>query len=439
MRNPLLGNRFKISGHNTTFWLTRGFFTALLGSAFLYLSWLGLSHPLPNTILALSALCLLLSGDRKVWLASGFFIGIFWFWWMTMSFRFYGFPWAIPIGILLIALIYGGLFWGAAALSEWIEKHIGLSSLWPKSLFLLAASLIHPFGFDWFKPELIFVESYFGIEKWHFAIVLIALVLVISRRKLPYILLSAFAFQPLSAPPETAADLKDIKLVTTYIPVEKKWDPRMLTMQIDLVMDTIDDAIENGKKLIIFPESVLPLFLNKKEALLAKLETKSQHISIVLGALKWDDGIPRNSTYIFQKGQVQIIDKVVLVPFGEKNPLPDWLGRIVNRIFYDGAVDYQASGTVTDYKLDGRQYRNAICYEACSEELYRDAAGEMIVLSNNGWFVPSIEPTEQRLLLQYYSRKYGTTIYHSINMSPSYIIEAGQVVWEEKSSPEEAD
>jgi len=51
----------------------------------------------------------------------------------------------------------------------------------------------------------------------------------------------------------------------------------------------------------------------------------------------------------------------------------------------------------------------------------------MIVLSNNGWFTPSTEPTLQKLLLQYYSKKYGTTIYHSVNMSPSYVVRDGKL------------
>jgi len=85
-----------------------------------------------------------------------------------------------------------------------------------------------------------------------------------------------------------------------------------------------------------------------------------------------------------------------------------------------------------DYTIDGITYRNAICFESTSEKLYeKNTQGEypeqMIILSNNGWFTPSIEPTLQRLLLQYYSKKYGTTIYHSINMSPSYMIQKGQL------------
>ncbi len=426
-----MGNRFKISKYITTFQLTRGFFAAVLASAFLYLAWIGWSHPLPNTIAAILALYLLLSGNKKVWMVSGFFIGIFWFWWIMMSFRLYGFPWAIPIGILLMALVYALLFWAAAVLSEQIEKKFHLPSLWIKALFLLTVSMIHPFGFDWFKPELMFVESYLGIEKWRFAIILLAILLMILKQKLFYLLMIVFAYQPTVTAQKKPDAFQATELVTTYIPIEKKWDPEMLSMQIDLLFQKIDEAIQKKKKHIIFPESILPLFLNKEQKLLEDLREKSHAIAIVMGALKWDESVPRNSTYIFQKGEMLIADKVILVPFGESNPLPDWLSHWVNKIFYDGAIDYKASAAISDYTLDGETYRNAICYEACSEELYIGKPKQMIVLSNNGWFTPSIEPTQQRLLLQYYSRKYGTTIYHSINMSPSYVIQKGKVIWKD--------
>jgi len=152
----------------------------------------------------------------------------------------------------------------------------------------------------------------------------------------------------------------------------------------------------------------------------------------VVGALYWDGETPRNSTYIFSNGKITIANKVLLVPFGEANPLPDFLSDWVNRVFYDDAVDYKADSEVTDYSIDGITYRNAICFEATSEKLYeKDKNGKqpknMIVLSNNGWFYPSVESTLQKLLLQYYSKKYDTTIYHSVNMSESYVVKKGKV------------
>ena len=46
----------------------------------------------------------------------------------------------------------------------------------------------------------------------------------------------------------------------------------------------------------------------------------------------------------------------------------------------------------------------------------------MVAISNQGWFYPSVEPTLQRLVMRHQARKYGTVIYHSVNMGPSEVI-----------------
>jgi apolipoprotein N-acyltransferase len=46
----------------------------------------------------------------------------------------------------------------------------------------------------------------------------------------------------------------------------------------------------------------------------------------------------------------------------------------------------------------------------------------MISISNNAWFTPSIEPTLQKLLMQYYSKLYGVTIYAVANGSSNWVI-----------------
>ena len=134
---------------------------------------------------------------------------------------------------------------------------------------------------------------------------------------------------------------------------------------------------------MILPESVFPLFIHRSEELLEKLEEKAEHTSIVTGGLYWDGKTPRNSTYIFTDGKIAVANKVILVPFGESNPLPEFLSNWVNKVFYDGAVDYVASRNVTDYTIDGEIYRNAICFEATSEKLYEGNPENMIVMSNN--------------------------------------------------------
>jgi apolipoprotein N-acyltransferase len=270
-----------------------------------------------------------------------------------------------------------------------------------------------------------FLNSYIGIEKWQFAIVLTAIVLSIWKRQFLYFLLVLFAYQP--ATTSTLSIPDTVQLVTMNTPVEDKWKKELHPKQFDEIFKIIDQAIDDYKTLVILPESVFPIFLNYDKTLIAKLAKRAKTISIVVGGLYWDGKTPHNSTYIFANSKITIANKVLLVPFGESNPLPDFLSDWVNKVFYDGAVDYKASKNVVDYSIDGSTYRNAICFEATSEKLYEGRPKNMIVLSNNGWFTPSIEPALQKLLLQYYSKKYGTTIYHSVNMSESYVIQDGKV------------
>ncbi|MBD3791864.1 MAG: apolipoprotein N-acyltransferase [Campylobacterales bacterium] len=419
----------KIGQYFNTFDITRGLLIAFLLSSFIYLHYFHFSTPLINTLLGVSGLYLLLASGRKSWFWSGLFIGVFWFWWIILSFKHYQMPWAIPIGLLVIALIYGLLFWIIAYVSETLASKLPsqeLSILTLKALGLLSLSYIHPFGFDWLKPELVFVESYLGIEKWQFALILSAIIVTLSQSRPYYLFLLLLAYHPLPQKAPTADG--DIKIISTAIPVEEKWKASLQPQHFKGFFDQIDRAIDAGKKVVILPESVFPVYINRSQELIDQLEARAQKITIVTGGLFADGNLPRNATYIFTKDRILVANKVVLVPFGESNPLPDFLSNWVNEVFYDGAVDYIASAEITDYTIGGRVYRNAICFEATSEKLYRGRPEQMIVLSNNGWFVPSTEPVLQKLLLLYYNKKYGTTIYHSINMSPSYLIRDGIIV-----------
>lgn len=426
----------KISQYSSTFTVIRGLFIALLGSAFIYLDHWGLTNRFLITLLGLASLFFLLRSDRSVWFWHGVFIGILWFWWIALSLNHYGYAWGLPFGILIIALVYGIIFWFIAYIAENIIPKLlpPTSYLLPlsvKSLGLFTLSYIHPFGFDWYKPELMFLNSYLGVEKWQLLVILFAFFLSFWRQQLGYVLLILLAYTPTTT--ATSQSFDNIALVTTNVTVKDKWNTSLHAKQFQQIYQTIDQAIDANKSLIILPESVFPVFVNHTQSIIDNLQARAKKISIVTGGLYWDGKTPRNSTYIFTEGKITVANKVLLVPFGESNPLPDFLSKWVNEVFYDGAVDYVASSDIIDYQIGKETYRNAICFEATSEVLYtKDKAGnypkQMIVLSNNGWFTPSTEPTLQRLLLQYYSKKYGTTIFHAINMSESYIIMNGKII-----------
>ena len=87
--------------------------------------------------------------------------------------------------------------------------------------------------------------------------------------------------------------------------------------------------------------------------------------------------------------------------------------KFVSDAFYGGLLINGVKGT---------KFRNAICYEATCQEIYEGDVQFVIATSNNAWFAPSIEPTLQNLLMRFYARKNGVTIYHAANYKGSGII-----------------
>ena len=113
---------------------------------------------------------------------------------------------------------------------------------------------------------------------------------------------------------------------------------------------------------------------------------------------------------------------MVLVPFGEYIPLPKFAQKIINDTFFSGQSDFIQAEKPTDFTIKGQKFRNAICYEASCQEIYEGDVKFVIATSNNAWFAPSIEATIQNLLLRFYARKNGVTIYHSANYKGTGIV-----------------
>jgi apolipoprotein N-acyltransferase len=384
-----------------------GLLAALLFSAFIYLDEFGFTIKLANTLLGIAAIASLLYIPRRSVLIAGFFIGLFWFYWIAYSFKYQGVDYMEPFITLGFGIIYL-LFFAPLALTN--KPYI-------RALLLFGLSFVAPFGWNWLKPELLFVESYIGIYKYQFAIVLAALSLpaLIHDKKYRFaplvLLIAALNF---GYPPQKDAPLK-IKLVQTHIPQEKKWTREQLYPTVSLIFSKIQKATREGYDVVVLPESVFPLFLNKEPRLIATLKKASHKIAIVTGALLLEDGKHYNVAYKFENGNYTIAKKLVLVPFGEYIPLPKFARKFINDTFFSGASDFVTAKAPTDFIIKGVKFRNAICYEATTDAIYENHPKYVIAISNNAWFTPSIEPTLQNLLLRYFARKYGVTIYHATN------------------------
>jgi apolipoprotein N-acyltransferase len=396
--------------------LISGFFTALLFSSFIYLKDFGLTNFFLNTLTTLSALYLLLHINKRSVIFAGFFIGIFWFYWISYSFKYNGVGYIAPLVVLGFGIVYS-LFFGILAFSN---------KAYVRAVLLFILSFYAPMDFNWMQINLGFVESYIGIYKWQFAIVLLALSLddFIKNKQLKPLplLLLVFAINWSGYPPKQEAPLK-IKLVQTDVKQDEKWTKEALRPTILMIYIHIQNAIKSGYDVVILPESVVPLFLNNQPKLMEQFLLLSKKIDIVLGSLYIEQNKHYNVTYHFSNAKnIEMAKKVVLVPFGEYIPLPSFIKNWVNDTFFEGASDFVTAKKPQNLHIKGIKFRNAICYEATTDKIYQDKPKYTIAISNNAWFAPSIEPTLQRLLMEFYAKKYDTIIYHSANYKGTGLI-----------------
>ena len=355
-----------------------GFTTAILFSAFIYLEYFDLTNKLLNTFLLIISYILIVTIDKKSLFFTGFFIGLLWFWWIGYSFIYYELIYLIPLVLLAIGLLYGLLFYLTAI----------VNNIFIRIVLVYCLTFIEPFGFNWFKIDLPLINTYFNTYE--------------STIKKPNL---------------------NIYMPKYTIDQNYKWDKKNQNDILTLNLKNIDFAISNNYDLIILPETAFPFILNKEQELLHILKTKSKDITIIAGALSLQDNQYLNSTYMFKNSDITIANKVVLVPFGEKIPLPKIMVDFINDIFFDGASDYKNADDVTTFDINGVKFRNAICYEATTDKIYKNQdTPYVIVTSNNAWFTPSIEPTLQKLLLKYYAKKYNLYILHSTNMSENMVV-----------------
>ena len=387
------------------------------------------------SMLVLCAFWIWLSVPKVLRAYFGFFAGILLFYWIGLSFRFSVAPALMPVVWIGVGTIYA-LLW-----------YVGLyfSSKLFRIVSLFALGLFAPFGFDWFVPQSWLAYSIFSVQDWAFIAILCAIGIIcsgFSHTRFSYvrvlfgvgILLVCVDWDQSAKHTITHPVSSKIAIIESSIDQDVKWKISMIEAMRDSVLGAVDSAIAQGRDLVIFPETILPLVLNEpqsfqRDIILALLE-KSAQITIVLGAFSQQDSLSspnatpevRNSTYIFSNGKMRILHKVILAPFGEKIPLPDILAKPLYKLFFGIDVPLGQAEKPQDFEALGRIWRNAICYEGTSKLLYTNAPQYLMMISNNAWFYPSIEPYLQRVLLKYYARKFGTLIVHSANLSSAMMI-----------------
>ena len=405
-----------------SFAILLGALCALCFSAFIYLEhFFELWHtPLLSSVFVFLGFFLYFKLSRLGAFICGGCIGILWFYWVGFSFQFYGIAYLMPLAWIVFFSVYGTLFYVFCFFKNPLYR---LATL-------MLSSFIHPFGFNWFIMESALVKSYFFPSKLTLFLLLLGIIIFSAflekkfyKTSLVWLALLYFVL-PTNTPMQQANQPLKVKTTRTEIPQDLRWQSEQLHTIITQNHRIILDAIQENYDIIILPETAFPLSLNLQPQLIQALKSLSQNITIIAGAIHQENDKFFNSAYVFTKGEMQIFDKRILVPFGETIPLPRFLASWINKTFFNGAEDFstQDSTTPNFTWINGQKFQIAICYEATRDEFYANSPKNLIAISNNAWFVPSIEPTLQKLLMLYFAKNHGTRIYHSSNASENFIL-----------------
>lgn len=408
----------------TILWHFISFIFAFLYVLPFYAQWVLESYdkaisPLLVSLLGLFSIASVLFVPKNRRFGVGFFIGMLWFYWISLGLRYFDMSFLIPLVVIACGIFMGFVFY----IGLWCECLI------VRFAFLLLLSYLTPFGFDWIVPESVFAYSYIGVDKLSFALSILALWILFKYKtwwKLGGVICLIFALD-FGLKDSKIQNLPPLKIKLAQSAVSQDFDYRMREAKsiFGEHISDIQKAINEEYDVIILPESAFYVPLDSQYfPYFDSLLEMSHKIVIIVGALREEihtDGSASyfNSTYKFDKGKVSFYDKVHLVPFGET--LPSFLLPLVNT-FFQGIGGFSAGKDFGYFDIAEIKFKNAICYEGSNRGFYADYPQYVIVTSNNAWFVPSIEPILQKNLMKYYARLYGSVIFHATNLSPAAII-----------------
>ena len=225
----------------------------------------------------------------------------------------------------------------------------------------------------------------------------------------------------------------EVTLLQGNIPQAIKWTAEGLRTTLTRYRDL---ALASSAKLIVFPETAIPLFLRDIPADdLADIADHARHNggdALIGVPEQLPSGDYYNSVISLGLSPIQAYRKSHLVPFGEFIPLRPVLGWIVGVLaiplqdFSRGAIDQKP------LRVGGQRVALNICYEdVFGEEIIRQLpdATLLVNVSNVAWFGRSIAPYQHLQISQARALETGRYMLRATNTGMTGIVDTrGQVV-----------
>ncbi|MFQ5574435.1 MAG: apolipoprotein N-acyltransferase [Terriglobia bacterium] len=227
-----------------------------------------------------------------------------------------------------------------------------------------------------------------------------------------------------------------VGVVQGNVAQEDKWLAGNLAEISSKYFGASEQMADDGPELIVWPETALPVRLNRNRELLARVHELSQDTgaSLLVGG-SFEDGRRRqyNSVYFFTPdvGLRDRYDKIKLVLFGEYVPPWPLFGSMKT---VAGLGDSLTAGRrISRFETAGGTLAAAVCFESSDPFLNRmmvdNGARLLVVVTNDAWFGRTAAPAQHLDLLRVRAVENGVFAVQAANTGFSALVGArGQVL-----------
>jgi apolipoprotein N-acyltransferase len=191
-----------------------------------------------------------------------------------------------------------------------------------------------------------------------------------------------------------------VALVQPSVGNAEKWDPAQRAAIFDAMGSLSREGAAKGAELVVWPETAAPCYLLKDREWRPWVEALAAELSVPLfvGVPDYEivrEGGTRRVTYtntgayFDASGQLAgRMDKIRLVPFGERIPFSQWIPLLARVDF--GEADFLPGKAPVLFEQDGWKFGNLVCFEATYPDLVREHANKgaevLVNITNDSWF-----------------------------------------------------
>lgn len=220
------------------------------------------------------------------------------------------------------------------------------------------------------------------------------------------------------------ADTLRVGLIQGNVPQDEKWEASARIRILDAHEEATREAARQGARLVVWPESSVPLPLTEEPSYRLRLESlaRSLGVDLLVGSVHYggalggaveeravypgagEERFIHNSAFLIGSGDKEgdhaRYDKIHLVPFGEYVPLHRWLGPVDKLVMEAG--DFTPGSSVVVMKTGPACVAPLVCFEAIFPSLVRRftcEGAQVIVNITNDAFLGDTSGPRQHLAL----------------------------------------